>query len=90
MEQKHFEKIYWFVVALVGFAALLTVFCIAFPIGKGNERFADQALVFWLTTGAGGGIGYLIGSSVSKSKTAEPTKTTADITATITSETAQP
>jgi hypothetical protein len=68
MENKNFDKIFWFVIGLVSFAAMLTLLCIFLPITKGNERFADQSLVFWLTTGAGGGIGYLIGSSVSKTK----------------------
>lgn len=85
----HFSKIFWFIVGLTGFGGFLTIYLMIRFKGDVAERFADQAMIFWLTSAVGGGIGYLIGSSMNK-----PTgkinqaagTTTADISATITTE----
>jgi len=82
-ENKHFSMIFWFIVGLCGFGALFTMACVFIPIPKTNERFADQALVFWLSTAVGGGIGYMIGSSM-KRPGAKPGTT--EISASITAE----
>lgn len=87
----HFDKIYWFIVFLTGFGMFLTVYLMIRFKGDVAERFADQAMIFWLTSAVGGGIGYLIGSSMNKPTPtkpgSQPGTTTADISATITTET---
>lgn len=86
----HFDKIYWFIVFLTAFGMFLTIYLMIRFKGDVAERFADQAMIFWLTSAVGGGIGYLIGSSMNKptqaKQTAQPGTTTADISATITTE----
>jgi hypothetical protein len=88
-DNNHFKFIYWFIVGITTFGAFLSVFTIfMFPKDMAG-RFADVALIFWLSTAVSGGIGYLIGSSFQKTKEAPPVtpgKVTADITANITSE----
>jgi hypothetical protein len=81
----HFKMIFWFIVGLTLFGMVLSVMVImVFPKDMA-ARFADTALIFWLSTAVSGGIGYLIGSSVQKSQGAAAT-TTAEVSATITSE----
>ncbi len=86
----HFTKIFWFVAGICFFGAILS-FCLIFiPVPKSNERFADTALIFWLSTAVSGGIGYLLGSSASNKSDKNSTgKTTAEINlqATTTTET---
>ncbi len=72
MNDKHFKMIFWFVVGVTTFAAILSITTVFIPVPKSNERFADTAIVFWLSTGAGGCIGYLIGSSVAISRKNNP------------------
>lgn len=85
---EHFSKIFWFIVGLTTFGAFFSVYVLIRFKGDAAERFADQLLIFWLTTAVGGGIGYLIGSSASKSQKSNNVAgtTTADISATITTE----
>lgn len=83
----HFSKIFWFIVMLTIFGAGLSILCIVYPVSSKNERFADTALIFWLSTAVSGGIGYLIGSSVGKGTHPQSEGTTtaniqADITTT--------
>ena len=59
----HFKHIYWFIVGLCIFGALLTIFLIVYLPAQAAQRVADTALIFWLSTAVSGGIGYLIGSS---------------------------
>jgi len=82
----HFNKIFWFIVGICVFAAGYSVFLVLFLNEKAAERIGDTSIMFWLSTGAGGGIGFLIGASVGqlKAKTAQPAGTTAEINATIT------
>jgi len=61
----HFEKIFWFIVALTSFGGFLTVFLIIYLPPEESKRMADTAIVFWLSTAVTGGIGYLLGSSAS-------------------------
>lgn len=85
----HFDKIFWFIVGLCSFGALLTVFLIIIMPQPVAERIADTALIFWLSTAVSGGIGYLLGSSAPKNKQTAPTGTTTaevNITATTTDE----
>ena len=81
MESKdHFEKIYWFVVGLCLFAATLSIYVITI-----DRSHIAMVLTFWLSSGASGGIGYLIGSSM-KTKQNAPGTATVDIQATTSSE----
>jgi predicted membrane protein len=86
---KHFNKIFWFIVGLTAFGAFLTIYMMAIFKGDAAERYADQFMIFWLSTAVGGGIGYLIGSSAQKQPLKAPIEgtTTADISATITTDT---
>lgn len=47
---------------------LLSSLVIFLPIPKENQRFADTAVIFWLSTAVSSGIGYLIGNSAQNSK----------------------
>lgn len=83
---KHFDKVYWFIVGLCVFGAILTIFLIMYLPKAESTRIADTALIFWLSTAVSGGIGYLLGSNASmikKPADTPPGTTTADITATI-------
>lgn len=66
MDEKHFNKIFWFIVGMTVFGAAYTVYLLERFKGEVAERFADQSMIFWLSTAVNGGIGYLIGSSVTK------------------------
>jgi predicted membrane protein len=62
---------------LTAFGFYLTIYLMIRFKGEVAERFADQAMIFWLTSAVGGGIGYLIGSSMNRnSKTTPPGSTT--------------
>jgi hypothetical protein len=76
MEQ--FSKIYWFIVGITSFGAFFSVYVLIRFKGEVAERFADQLLIFWLTTAVGGGIGYLIGSSMGKANVKAPPGSTVD------------
>jgi hypothetical protein len=75
---------------LTVFGAFFSIYLLIRFKGDVAERFADQGMIFWLTSAVGGGIGYLIGSSMNKppakQATSTPGTTTADISATITTE----
>lgn len=90
-DQSHFKYIFWFIVGITVFGAFLSVFVIlTFPKDMAG-RFADVALIFWLSTAVSGGIGYLIGSSANlkASKDVAQGTTTAEITGTITTDTSK-
>jgi hypothetical protein len=70
----HFDKIFWFIVGLTMFGAFFTVWLLIRFKGEVAERFADQAMIFWLTSAVGGGIGYLIGSSMNRQSNTTTTK----------------
>lgn len=70
----HFDKIFWFIVGLTAFGAFFTVWLLIRFKGEVAERFADQAMIFWLTSAVGGGIGYLIGSSMNRQSNTTTTK----------------
>lgn len=88
------NKIFWFVVYLATFGMGFTIYLLTRFKGEVAERFADQAMIFWLTTAVGGGIGYLIGSSMHRNReqqnTAAPGTTKTDISATVVTETKAP
>ena len=81
-DNTHFNKIFWFIVGICTFSAVLTIFLIIYLPEKAAERIADSSIMFWLSTGASGGIGYLIGASFQKPNTAKPGEATAEISAT--------
>lgn len=88
MKDNYFKMIFWFIVGLTTFGAFFTVYLLVRFKGETAERFADQMIMFWLSTAVSGGIGYLIGNSVNKSSGSPiPGTTTADISATITTDT---
>ena len=64
----HFDKLYKFIVLLTVFGMILSLATIFLPIEKENQRFADTAIIFWLSTAVSGGIGYLIGNSANTGK----------------------
>lgn len=64
----HFFHIFWFIVGLVTFGAGFTIFLVMYLPPQVSERVADTALIFWLSTAVSGGIGYLLGSSVTQKK----------------------
>lgn len=86
-----FKMIFWFVVFLTAFGMAFTIYLLVVFKGDAAERFADQMLMFWLSTAVGGGVGYLIGSSAPKNNAGAtpPGTTTADISATITTDSAE-
>lgn len=88
--EHHFRFIFWFIVFLTAFGMFLTIYLMIRFKGEVAERFADQAMIFWLTTAVGGGIGYLIGSSMNKpvenKPSTTPGKTTAEISVTAVTE----
>lgn len=88
MEQKdnHFNQIFWLLAGSL-FCAFVYVFLITFyGIPKENIRFADTALGFFLGTLIGNIISYFVGGSPQTKKPETPAgTTTADISATITS-----
>jgi hypothetical protein len=67
-DQSHFVYLFWFIVGLCVFGAVLTIFLILKMPLPVAERIADTAMIFWLSTAVSGGIGYLIGNSASKNK----------------------
>ncbi len=83
-KDKHFDYIFWYIVGITAFGMLFSIFCIFWFEKKVSERFADVALIFWLSTGVSGGIGYLLGASATKRNNNSPGETTAEINATIT------
>lgn len=64
----HFFHVFWFIVGICGFGAILTIFLIVYLPAPVSERIADTALIFWLSTAVSGGIGYLLGSNASQAK----------------------
>lgn len=91
MPTNHFNKIFWYIVFLTAFGMGFTIYLLVVFKGETAERFADQMLMFWLSTAVSGGIGYLIGSSAPKNSAGAtpPGTTTADISATITTDSAE-
>jgi len=84
----HFDKIFWFIVSLTSFGAMLTVFLIIYLPEEDSKRVADSSMIFWLSTAVGGGIGYLLGSSAStRANRTVPGNSTADINITAHTET---
>lgn len=91
-EGTRFIYIYWFCVSIVFFGAGLTIFLIVWLTPEAAQRVADTAIIFWLSTGVSGVMGYLIGSSAKteKGKAGGDTgTTTAEFTASVTTEPVQ-
>lgn len=86
MNEAHFNKIFWYIVFLTAFGMGFTIWTLIRFQGETAERFADQAIIFWLTSAVGGGIGYLIGSSMNRSPI-KSTGATTDVTETTTTTT---
>ena len=77
---KNFDKLFWFIVGLCIFGAILTIFLIIYLPGTESVRIADTALIFWLSTAVAGGIGYLLGGTAMKPKNTNEDKTKANTT----------
>lgn len=88
MEQNsHFDKLYWFCVGIVAYGMLFLTALVWMPIPVDNIRFADVILGFITGSLVTGAIGFLLGGTAPTNK--KPTDsgtTTADITASITTE----
>ena len=83
-EKKHFDKIFWFIVACVSFVFLYMV-CVTFGIiPKENQNLAIGILSFLEGNVMGAGIGYLLTGNANQKKEQAAGTTTADITATVT------
>jgi hypothetical protein len=80
---KNFNKLFWFIVGLCIFGAILTIFLIAYLPSAESVRIADTALIFWLSTAVAGGIGYLLGGTATKVKNSNDVETKIDTTETI-------
>ena len=80
---KNFDKLFWFIVGLCIFGAILTIFLIVYLPGAESVRIADTALIFWLSTAVAGGIGYLLGGTANKSKISNESATKTDTLTTI-------
>ena len=70
--ENNFIYIFWFIVGLTTYGASFTIYLLVRFKGDVAERFAGQAMIFWLSTAVGGGIGYLIGSSMNKTANVQP------------------
>lgn len=68
MEDSHFSQIFKFICMITIFGMLLSSLVIFLPIPKDNQRFADTAVIFWLSTAVSSGVGYLLGNSASTGK----------------------
>lgn len=77
-DSTHFDKLYKFIVLLTVFGMVLSLATIFLPIDKENQRFADTAIIFWLSTAVSGGIGYLIGNSANPNKGKDSTSSSGD------------
>lgn len=64
-ENSRFQHIFWFCVGVMIFCALLSTWVIQ---EFKSEAHTATILTFWLTTCGAGVIGFLIGSSVNKSR----------------------
>ena len=80
---KNFDKLFWFIVGLCIFGAILTIFLIVYLPNAESVRIADTALIFWLSTAVAGGIGYLLGGTASKAKNSNDVKIKSDTAETI-------
>ncbi len=88
-EQLFKMRIFYFVCGLVFFAMAFTIFLIMFLPKAESTRIADTAMIFWLSTAVSGGLGYLLGGTVTpikKDPPGGPATMTADISATVTTE----
>ena len=68
----NFDKIFWFIVGLTSFGAFFSLFLVIYLPEEDSKRIADSAMIFWLSTAVGGGIGYLLGSSASTRNLRKP------------------
>jgi hypothetical protein len=87
-QNSHFDKLYWFCVGIVTYGMIFLTALVWMPIPKENIRFADVILGFITGSLVTGAIGFLLGGTApTAKKPTEPGTTTADISATITTDT---
>ena len=68
MEDKHFDKVFWFICAMVSGVLLFDIGVIFVPVPNGGQKYAD-ILVGSLNTGAlMACVNYLLGGSPDKKK----------------------
>ena len=68
MKDRHFDKVFWFISAAVGFVLIYIMAITFIPIPKENIRFADTALSFLMGSVIGACISYLVGGNPAQSK----------------------
>lgn len=86
-EPDHFDKLFWFVVSLVAFGLMYMVALTFIPIPKENIRFADTSIGWVQGSVVTSAIAYLLGGNAPAKKNLNDGTTTADITASITTNT---
>lgn len=87
MKNNQETRVYWLLSILIGSAVLYNFLVTFLPIPKENLRFADTAQGFFLGTLISAIVSYYTGSSPKETKPTEPGTTTAEISATIHTET---
>lgn len=67
-EQEHvrFKHLFWFAVFVVSFCMAFSIYIVVI-----DKTQIASLTTFWLSTGAAGCIGFIVGSSVSKTKAIE-------------------
>lgn len=86
-QNSHFDKLYWFCVGLTAYGLLFLAALVWIPIPADNVRFADVILGFITGSLVMAAISFLLGGNApTPKKSPDPGTTTADITATITTE----
>jgi len=73
MEDKHFDKVFWFVCGLCALAISVDLCVMFIPLSKTGEKFADNIIPVLNTGAMMSGIYYLLGGNPDKKK---PTATT--------------
>lgn len=78
-DQRHFDKLFWFCVAIcgIGLAYLITLTFVAIP--KGSERFADNCQGFFQGSIITAAVSFLLGGNIPINKKPTTTVTKADV-----------
>lgn len=75
MDDRHFDKIFWFVSGLCVLTFVVDLCVIFIPIGKTGEKFADNIIPVLNTGAMMSGIYYLLGGNPDKKKSTATTET---------------
>lgn len=68
MDDKHFDKVFWFVSALVGAVILVDTLSFFFEFSKSGQKYADNNLPVLNTGAMMAGIYYLLGGNPNNKK----------------------